>query len=545
MSRNFRYPCLMLMLAATAIGLVPSWAQDDPSFQGLGDLTGGEFSSQALGVSGNGNEVVGFSTSGEANNEAFWWAAGNMMAEGDLNSTVISSGLIALAHNGGIGAGFGTASAGQVRAVIWNSFSGMTNLGTLGGASFSSSDATDISGDGTVVVGRSTSFSGFRAFRWTDSSGMQNLGVLRTDTTESLSGAEGVSDDGSTIVGWSSFTIKDGSGTVTDSGKEAFYWTSADGITGLGDLSGGDLGSEARGVSADGSVIVGFGTTAAGSEGVVWSDGVAQSVGDIPGGATDSRLRDVSADGLFAVGEGQDDIGRAAVIWDANNGLRQLSTVLTEKGVDFSTWRLQTVNAISDDGNVLVGSGFNPNGKQEAWRITNAASLFEFIPPPPPPLTKLRQSIRIFFGRGIQFEAQPGDIHQLQGRTVETDWESFGEIFSSVGAAGPVEFILPIGYPEPGYEFFRINRLPGSNDETPFVVPLSSIVDGAIFTFTAEPDMTYRVETSADLSGWANLGPLFDTTGNTEDLDRAVVDPFDTSESISQTKKFYRIQQNP
>src|SRR5262249_26551175 len=58
--------------------------------------------------------------------------------------------------------------------------------------------------------------------------------------------ANGVSADGSTVIGFSGL----------GAGQEAFRWTSAGGMVGLGDLSGGDFESSANGVSADGSVVV-------------------------------------------------------------------------------------------------------------------------------------------------------------------------------------------------------------------------------------------------------------------------------------------------
>lgn len=47
---------------------------------------------------------------------------------------------------------------------------------------------------------------------------------------------------------------------------EAFRWTSDGGMVGLGDLPGGRFDSFAIGVSADGSVIVGGGNIADGTE---------------------------------------------------------------------------------------------------------------------------------------------------------------------------------------------------------------------------------------------------------------------------------------
>ncbi len=49
-----------------------------------------------------------------------------------------------------------------------------------------------------------------------------------------------------------------GGAAISASGREAFRWTSGGGMVGLGDLPGGESDSEANGVSADGSVVVGY-----------------------------------------------------------------------------------------------------------------------------------------------------------------------------------------------------------------------------------------------------------------------------------------------
>lgn len=78
----------------------------------------------------------------------------------------------------------------------------------------------------------------------------QGLGALSAPTPRS--GARGVSADGSVVVGYSART----------SGNEAFRWTAEDGMVGLGDFPGGTFFSEASGVSGDGAVVVGRGRDA-------------------------------------------------------------------------------------------------------------------------------------------------------------------------------------------------------------------------------------------------------------------------------------------
>ena len=108
-------------------------------------------------------------------------------------------------------------------------------LGTLGG---NSSYAYAVSANGFVVGEAKTSNYLFHAFVWTAANGMQDIGTLGGDESK----ATDISADGSIVVGWA----HDGNGI-----KRAFRWTSADGMQ---DLSAGDY-STADAVSADGSVI--------------------------------------------------------------------------------------------------------------------------------------------------------------------------------------------------------------------------------------------------------------------------------------------------
>jgi probable HAF family extracellular repeat protein len=65
------------------------------------------------------------------------------------------------------------------------------------------------------------------------------------------SSAQGISSDGQVIVGF-------GTGPQ---GLEAFRWTEAMGMVGLGELPGGDHYSSAIATTADGSIIVGHSRT--------------------------------------------------------------------------------------------------------------------------------------------------------------------------------------------------------------------------------------------------------------------------------------------
>ncbi len=161
----------------------------------------------------------------------------------------------------------------------------LQDLGVLPGQV--QAQANGISGDGTIVVGSSERPDGpytgvaRQAFRWTEATGMQGLGYLRPNGTYSV--ARAISRDGSTVVGVSQ---SDGMfGPI-----EAFAWRKGEGMRYLAALPGAPhTSTTARAVNADGSVVVGASPIPAGptppfiDHGARWMDGVIQDLGTVPG----------------------------------------------------------------------------------------------------------------------------------------------------------------------------------------------------------------------------------------------------------------------
>jgi len=122
-------------------------------------------------------------------------------------------------------------------------------------------------------------------------------------------------------------------------------------FTGLGDLAGGDVFSKATGVSADGTVVCGFSTTAAGDQAFIWTaTGGMVALGDLPGGGTQSHARGVSADGTTIVGDAESANGVEAFRWTAATGMVGLGDL---PGAGFHS----IANAVNADGTVIVGEG--------------------------------------------------------------------------------------------------------------------------------------------------------------------------------------------
>ncbi len=355
MNRAFQYIRIIFPVFLLLNGSV-AFAQ--ASFEGLGDLASGLFSSSAWGVSGDGSVVVGDAIS-DSGTQAFRWQNDVMTPLGDLPGGNFFSFARRVSGDGSVVVGGSVSASCPQGAFLWQ-INVMTGLGDLN-AIQCQSWAYGVSGDGSVVVGRglsqdpNTGLIRTEAFRWTASGGMVGLG----DLSGSVFGSQafGISANGLVVVGRGESTL----------GQEAFRWQN-DVMTALGDLPLGDFKSDASDVSADGSVVVGRGETASGEEAFRWENNIMTPLG-FPSGSDESRARAVSDDGLTVVGRGRSASGDQAFIWDAVNGMRLLQDVLVnDYGLDLTGWTLTDARDVAEDGTVIVGAGINPSGDQEAWR---------------------------------------------------------------------------------------------------------------------------------------------------------------------------------
>jgi probable HAF family extracellular repeat protein len=166
------------------------------------------------------------------------------------------------------------------------------------------------------------------------------LGSLGGGTSE----ARGVSDDGSVVVGVS----KNGNGST-----RAFRWTAANGIQSLSTL-GGDA-SEATGISSDGSKIVGW-SYVDNSKYKAFNWTVATGIADL--GAGDfSRATAISSDGSTIVGY--------RYVGTEQKGFRFKTAYedLGSLGVNTTA-----ANGVSSNGSVVVGYSYKIPGDPYAFR---------------------------------------------------------------------------------------------------------------------------------------------------------------------------------
>lgn len=203
-----------------------------------------------------------------------------------------------------------------------------------------------LSADGSMVVGWTQGPD--TATRWTPSGSSNTLGGL---PGASYSGARGISADGSVIVG-----VSGGGSWGTPS---AVRWSNLSGAQYLGP-------GEAWSVSADGSTIVG----SSGGTAAVWGPSGFMSLGSL--GGSSSTAYASSGTGTIVVGESASAEGNRAFAWSAATGMRSLGTLPGGSG--------SRAADVSADGSVVVGFCNSDGGRAAIWHATfGAMALYDYL----------------------------------------------------------------------------------------------------------------------------------------------------------------------
>jgi len=152
----------------------------------------------------------------------------------------------------------------------------------------------------------------------------------------------------------------------------------------IGRLPGGD-GAAARGMSADGAVIVGESTVNANGDthAFRWTASGGMVDLGVLAGDTRSQAKAVSANGSIVVGLSRNGFSSPrAFIWDAVNGMRDRKSVLVAGNPNLSNWTLRTANSISADGKTIAGDAINPLGTAEGYsaQLNSVIAVTDFFP---------------------------------------------------------------------------------------------------------------------------------------------------------------------
>lgn len=316
-------------------------------------------------------------------------------------------------YNSGLGV-YGVSADGSYvgghlqTAVRWSQSNGFEDCGTVAGFTHGAYHTRAISGDGQTLVGFwwAADAKGIRSFRWSPVSGLE---LLPLEAGNVGSQAHAISFNGTVITG----------GVRDATADHAFRWTAQDGHVLLGELfPGPGAYSYGKGISADGSVIVGYcgqvgvavnrpfrWTAASGMQAlptpldhvvagahcvssnglfavgasrtasgpttaVLWAEGQPMlSLGMLNGG-TYSEARSVSDDGLMVVGVANGGGGLSdnrAFAWTPYSGMFDFTTYLAKLGHSSPYGTLSVATAISGDGTTIVGGDYGWAARSGCW----------------------------------------------------------------------------------------------------------------------------------------------------------------------------------
>lgn len=392
MIRSLTRLTLPALAIAVAIGSIAPSAAQTVQFTPLGVECGPAFfpTPCVVDMSGDGKTLLF--------QDRVWTADGQVLSIGAPPSGVYF--VIALSDDGSTVVGDILVTDGplepHLEAAIWLGGDQWRSLGYLPGTGpcgLNLTSAFDVSGDGSKIVGlawlESNCAGTAHGFQWTEQTGMVDLGAI-VDGRASRGNA--ISADGTVIAGWSDAEFGSRLGAQFRNGGP-WEWFTPDGQT----IQAG----EALAVNSDGSVIVGGGyfenTANFGAPAYqpwLWSEATGLihlgTVKGLRGDVIDGQhyANDVSDDGsvvvgfdtLFNLGE------RWAFIWTKTGGIRMLQDYVRQN-TDPATrakicsavrgplqpcnkWDFGTPAAISNDGKIIVGTGRNPAGNWEAFKIT-------------------------------------------------------------------------------------------------------------------------------------------------------------------------------
>jgi uncharacterized membrane protein len=373
---------LIIILAWSAAPSVS--AKNFTEFTGLGHLPIMDLTfltgSTATDVSADGSVIVGNSAD-VGDTEGFYYTRstgmvglGSFLDRDQTNSFIGGNFVNGISADGRVivGGSYGKNGAESFR---YTKSEGMIGLGVghdfdligITGAQAASSDGSVIVGTAGVDVNGAniSAFSGDGegGFRYTKSNGIDWIVDPASIGPDNSVRPLDVSADGNVIVGDFDLGNKFVDGIFVKGNRGTFRYTDSEGLVELENLDA------VSAISLDGSVIVGDSNNEAA---LYTNSGGVVKLGFLPGGEVGSSAVDVSADGSIIVGYSSSAKGDEAFIWDADsNTMQSLYDVLIADGLDLSEWSDLGITAISDDGSTVVGSGTH-NGISEAF----AARMF-------------------------------------------------------------------------------------------------------------------------------------------------------------------------
>ena len=271
---------------------------------------------------------------------------------GDLPGGTVDARALGISDDGEVivGSGHSAASGGGTEAFRWTADTGFVGLGTFADGPIFFSDARAVSSDGSIITGVSLSAASCatpetcatEGFFWTEFTGLVPLGAIGPAVQPS-SVPNAISDDGLVIVGTGCGTLCTNFGPQF---SDAFIYNII-GATPMSEISAG-LVTRAEGVSGDGDIVVGqhlindpdLGLTA---NGYLYQRST-DSLFDMLAGFADVNVYDTTSTGLVQIGE-----------FDNGNG--ELEAFYFISGVALDTMGVgMAPKALTGDGSTAIGT---------------------------------------------------------------------------------------------------------------------------------------------------------------------------------------------
>ncbi len=331
-----------------------------PRFELLGFINDDRNQTFAEAISADGTTVVGRGgTSAGPTRDAFRWTiATGMRRFNDIPNGDDMYAAYAVTGDGSVVFGEGDIF-NRRPAARWSEAGGFEDIGVT---SINSNIAYAASADGSIAFGSSRyPTSNEVAFRWSEAGGAVELALPDGAFETSL---RGVSADGATAVGW---VETDEAGAAS----HATRWTESRGFENLTpDLQF----ARAEAISADAGVVVGYGRN--GGSGPLtafrWSESDGREELRTLDAFASTFADAANADGSVIVGSGRAaDGSNTALVWEGDGAGRSIADILTGHfGVDLGGWTLTNAASVSADGRVIVGTATNAEGEFQPWIAT-------------------------------------------------------------------------------------------------------------------------------------------------------------------------------
>jgi len=340
-----------------------------------------------LNVSSDGTVIAGQLRSGGG---VFRWTQATGVVPLGRNQHLGAGGLTGMSYDGTrIGSSIGSPDSSYTTQGLWTLANGWQELMPPGPADLANIDGSfgnvwSMSGDGSTIVGLYwLATGGAHASRWTAQTGVVDLG-----SSGRSSRANGVSYNGSVIVGWDE---------AAQGYRRAAAWVNGS----LSDLSAGVVSSEAQVVSSNGMVVGGYWADSASNQrgvtmwtwnGSSWSAPRFLGVvaGTFPGQGINVPYG-ITADGGIMVGYASyagDPFSTTGFIWSDSTGVEDIVFWLADHDVAVDpNFTIQSMTAITPDGTTMIGYGFDISLNRTRafaihWDRTNVAGVAPGAPGP-------------------------------------------------------------------------------------------------------------------------------------------------------------------